>query len=101
MGGEDHKKGFRPEMNIISAVYCCISIIEKEKNVEGRMTVKGRRPGKMPWRASSGPRAAGCRPLVWSLHRVWCRQVGQVAAWLEARQVSSLFPSQGKLVNKM
>ena len=42
----------------MSAVYWCISIIEKEKKVAGRMTTKGRGPGKMPWRT------VDCRPLL-------------------------------------
>ena len=58
------KKGFRQGIRIISAVYCCISVIEKRKKVAGRMTIKGHGPGRMPWRAASGPRAVGCQPLM-------------------------------------
>ena len=54
-------KAFRQGMKIISAVYSCISIIEKK--VACRMTIKGPGPSKMPWRAAFGPRAVGCRPL--------------------------------------
>ena len=34
------------------------------------MTIKGRGPGKMPWRAASGLRAVDCRPLFYgtSIH---------------------------------
>ena len=66
IGGEDHKKSFCLGFRIISAVYCCISIIEKRKKVSGRMTMKGREPGKMSRRAASGQRAVGCRPLSYS-----------------------------------
>ena len=37
--------------------------LKKEKKVAGRMTIKGRRSGKMPWRAVSDLRDVGCRPL--------------------------------------
>ena len=50
---------------IISAVCCCLSIIEKRKKIAGQMTIKGREPGKIPWRAASGARAVGCRPLAY------------------------------------
>ena len=72
------KKGFRHRMSIISAVYCCISIIEKRKKVAGRMTIKGRGAGKMPWQAASGTRTVGCRLLhhsnVWDRLAVFCFQ---------------------------
>ena len=56
------KKGFRQEMRIISAIYCCISIIEKKK-VAGQLTIKGRGPDRMPWRVAFGPQAVVYRPL--------------------------------------
>ena len=61
---EKEKKGLRQEMRIISAVSWCISTIEKEQKVAGRMTIKGCGPGKMPWRAGSGRRALSCRSLL-------------------------------------
>ena len=51
------KQDFRHGMIIISAVYCCISVIEKRKKVADWMAIKGRGPCKMPWRAE------GCRLL--------------------------------------
>ena len=56
------KKGFRHRMRIVSAVYCCMSIIEKKK-VVGRMTIKGRGPV----RCLGGPHPARgpcCQPNV-------------------------------------
>ena len=40
---------------MISAVYCCISIIEKRETVTDQMTKKGHGPDKMTWWA------VGCR----------------------------------------
>ena len=39
-GEGQKKKGLRHEMRIISAVYWCISILEKEKKVAGQMIIK-------------------------------------------------------------
>ena len=63
------KKCFRQGIRIIWAIYCCILITEKRKKVVGRMTMKGCRPGKMPWRAASGSRAVAYRPLLYSVQQ--------------------------------
>ena len=60
ISGEDQKKGFRQEMRIILAVYCCVSIIEKKKKGRQPDDNKRSQAGKMPWWAVSDPRAVGC-----------------------------------------
>ena len=46
---------------------CCMYVIEKRQKIASRMTIKGRGPGKMPWRAASGQLAVSCRPLLWTI----------------------------------
>ena len=48
-----------------------VHIYHWKKKVARRMAIKGRRPGKMPWRIGSGPRAVGCWPLSYGLKYVY------------------------------